>query len=131
MGERNLAGLRHRAAAHQARVGDRMMRRTKWASGDDRLSVESTDNAMNLGGLERLGKGQIRKDRRQSLRQHCLSWSWRADENDIVSACRRDFQSAFDMLLAFDVIEISIVLRMLVKEILEVDRGPLNGLGAV
>jgi site-specific DNA recombinase len=73
VGERNLAGLRHRAAANQARVGDRMMRRTKWASGDDRLSVESTDNAMNLGGLERLGKGQIRKDRRQSLRQHCLS----------------------------------------------------------
>jgi hypothetical protein len=48
-----------------------------------------------------------------------------------VSACRRDFQSALDMLLAFDVIEISIVLRMLVKEILEVDGGPFNDLGAV
>src|SRR6266508_910001 len=42
-----------------------------------------------------------------------------------------DFQSSLDMLLAFDVIEVSVVLRVLVKEIFEVDRGPLNGLGAV
>jgi hypothetical protein len=35
------------------------------------------------------------------------------------------------MLLAFDVIEIRVVLRMLVKKILEVNGRPLNGVGAV
>ena len=55
VGERDFTRFRHRAAADEARIGDRVMRRAKRPRGDDRLAVEQSHDAVNLGGFERFG----------------------------------------------------------------------------
>jgi hypothetical protein len=70
---------------------------------------------MNFCRFQRFRQGQIRQDCRQSLRQHRLAGSGWTDEDDIVSSGSGDFQGALYMLLAFDLVKIGIVLRMLIE----------------
>ena len=78
-------------------------------------AVEQAHDAVNLGGLERFGEGQIRQDRRQPFRQHRFAGAGRADEDDVVAAGGGDFERALDVLLSFDVVEVRVVVRMLTE----------------
>ncbi len=99
------------------------MRRAKWPRGDNRLAVECTHDAMNFCRLQRLSKGEIGENRRQALCQHGFSRTGRADEDDVMAAGGGDFESALDVLLPFDVVEVGVVLRVLIEQFVEVDGG--------
>ena len=81
---------------------------------------ERAHDAVDLGGLEGLGEGQVGENRRQPLGQHGLARAGRADQDDVVTAGGGDFEGAFDVLLAFDVVEVGIVLRVLAEQIVEI-----------
>jgi hypothetical protein len=108
-----------------------MVGRAKRSGRDDCLAVERSHDAMNFCSFECLGQGQVGKYGRQSFRQQRLARSRWADENHIVPAGGGDFQGALDMLLAFHLVKIGIVLGMLVEEIGDIHRGRLNALRAV
>jgi hypothetical protein len=53
------------------------------------------------------------------------------DENHIVTAGGGDFESAFHVLLAFHIVEVGAVLRVLIEQVVEIGRGDRQRLGAV
>ena len=66
---------------------------------------QSQDRA-DLGGLQRLLPGHVRKDRRQAAREHALAGARRAHQKNVVAACGGNLQGALGVLLSLDVAEI-------------------------
>ena len=100
-----------------------MVRRAERPGGDDRLAAEGAHDAVDLGGFQSLGQCQIGKNGRQPFGQHGFAGTGRTDENDVVTAGGGDFEGAFDMLLAFDIVEVGVVLRVLTEQIVEIGAG--------
>jgi hypothetical protein len=108
--ETDLAGARHRAAADQTRVGDRVMRRAEGPRRDQRAPVHQARHAMHLGGLDRLLEGHRRQDCRQPLGQHRLARTRRPDHQDVVAARGGDLERALGLFLAAHFAEVDVVL---------------------
>ena len=70
VGEADLPGLGHVAAADKACVGYAVMRRTELALNDERVVVEHSCYAEYLGCLQRFVEAQRRKDPGEALGQH-------------------------------------------------------------
>ena len=122
VGERDLAGARHHAAADQAGVGDGVVRRAEGPVDDQALLlVEHARDGVDLGGLKRLFKAQRREDRGQALGQHGLAGAGWADHQDVVAAGCGDLKRALGDVLAADVAEVGVVLGSFAEKLLAVD----------
>jgi hypothetical protein len=98
------------------------MRRAEGAPRHQRLpGREQADDAVNLGGFERLVQGQRWQNRGEPFGEHGFSGAGRADQQRVVSARRRDFERAFDVLLAFDFGEVNVFIVVLVEKFYEVN----------
>jgi len=63
MGQAHFAGLGNGGAAEQADIGDGVMRRSKWAGGNECLfAAEHSGNAVDLGALDRFFERHRRHD---------------------------------------------------------------------
>ena len=110
MSQRNLARLRKTTSADQSRVANRVVRRTKGPPRNQRRArPEFSGHGMDFGSFQGFLQRERRQDGRQPLGQHGFARAGRADHDGVVAARRRDFQGAFDVLLALDVREIGLV----------------------
>ena len=108
----DFAGRGRRAAADQAGVADRVMRRAERPDGQERLAgLQPADGAVDPRGFDRLDGRQVGQDRRHPLGQHRLARAGRAEHQDVVSAGGGDGQRPLGHLLAADVGEIDFVGR--------------------
>ena len=76
---------------------------------------------MNFRYLKRLFELQRRQYRRQTLCEHCLSRSRRADEQDVVPARTRHFEGTFRCLLAANFREIDLIFRLASMHLVDVE----------
>ena len=104
----DLARARHALpAADQSRVGNGVMRRAKRpVMQKAAASPQNAGDAVDLGGLDGLGEGQRRQGSRETLGQHRLPGTGRADHQDVVRTGGRHFQRPFGHGLAPDVAKI-------------------------
>ena len=56
--------------------------------------------------VEHLARVHRRQDRRQTLRQHGFTGTWRPDHQEVMPPCRRHFERPLARFLALDVPEI-------------------------
>ena len=71
VGQRDLAGARHDAAADEAGVGDGVVRRAEGPLRDQAgAGIEHAGDGVNLGGFERFLEGERGQDGGQALGQH-------------------------------------------------------------
>ena len=71
---------------------------------------------MDLGRFNRLLLGHVRHDRGNPLGQHRLASARRTDHQQIVVSGGGDFQRPFDVVLAFDFVEVHLVRAMGVEK---------------
>ena len=100
MGKADLAGLRIAAAAHQTRIGNRMVGRPEGPPCDQGIfGRKHSHYGINLTDLQGFLPGHIRQNRRKPFGKHTLSRTRRADQQHIVAACRRNLQRPLYVLL--------------------------------
>ena len=105
--EADLARLGIGAAADESGVADRVVRRAEGPPAEERrIRRKQSEHGVDLAGLERLLLGHRRQDARHALREHALAGAGRADEDDVVTAGRRDLEGAFGRGLTLDLGEI-------------------------
>lgn len=93
VGQRDLTGMRHTAASGQPRSGDIVVRSAEGPGAQEpHPARQRAGHGMELGGLEGFLPGHVGKDGGQTFGKHAFAGAGRADEQDIVGACRRDFQ---------------------------------------
>ena len=96
-----------RAAAEQADVADRVVRRAKWTGEKGDFAVECPPGrGMDGQDLEKLVERRRRHDRRDTLGDHRLTRARRSDHDDVVTARHRHFHRAAHGKLSFDLGEI-------------------------
>jgi len=110
MRQRNLAGARIAAAAHQRYRGRGVMGRAIRALSPT-LQAKAAGERLNRRSLQRIGFVHGRKDAGQPLREHRLAGAGRADHQEAVAAGSGDFQRALRVCLAFDFGEVGILGR--------------------
>ena len=108
MGEARLPRQRQRAATHQPRRRDHVMRRAERALGDQPAPAMLPGDAVDARHLDRLGPRQRRQDRGQAPREHRLAHAGWAREQEVVGAGRRDGQGLDDVGVAADVGEVEV-----------------------
>ena len=111
MRQAHLARPGNDAAADQARVGDGVMRGTERATAHGPGILKQTGRAIDLGHVEHLIEGHLRKNGREPPGQHGLPGSGRADEKDVVPSGRRHLEGPFDVPLPLDLLKIDGVHR--------------------
>ena len=62
---------------------------------------EGPGDGINLCGFDHFLKGHAGKDGGKPFCQHAFPGAWRANQKDVVSACRRDLQGALGLRLSF------------------------------
>ena len=103
---RDFAGARARTAAdHRGRRG-RVMRRPERTQAPARHIDAVAEDRIDTGGLQRFPIGHRRQDAGKTARQHALARARGADEQQVVTAGRRDFQRPLGARLAAHVDEI-------------------------
>ena len=81
-----------------------MVRRTERTRGEQGVvTVRQPRDRPDLRGLQCLLLRHIGEDRGEAARKHRLARAGRADEQEIVSARRRDLQRALDVFLSHDI----------------------------
>ncbi len=104
--QRDLAGVRPVAAAHQPGVADGVVRGAEGAVADQRhIRRELVGHGVDARHIQGFVDGHARQDARQGARQQGLAGAGRTDHQDVVPAGRGHFQGALDVLLAFDLAE--------------------------
>ena len=107
VGEADLAGAGHGSAADQAGVADGVMGGAERAGADEGAgAVELAGDRVDAGDFEGLGQGGCRQDRRQGAGHEGFAAAGRAGETHIVAAGAGDFQGAFGVLLAANVLKV-------------------------
>jgi hypothetical protein len=106
MGEADLARPAARATADQRRDARGMMGVAERARGDEAAAMQEPRERMDHRDLQRLGGRERRQQPRQAAREHRLAGARRADEKQVVAACRRDLERAPGPLLALHVREV-------------------------
>ena len=69
-------------------------------------SLDQPGHRPDHGGLQQLARRQRRQQARQTLGQHRLARTRRADEQQIVSACRRDLERALGAFLTAHLVQV-------------------------
>jgi len=104
MGEGDFARAGVGAAAEQSSVGDGVVRRTERACGEKGVFViEKSGDGVNLGRFDGFGFRHGWHDAGEAFGEHRFTGARGADHQDVVSTSDGDFESAFDVVLAFDV----------------------------
>ena len=102
--ERNLAGNGTRAAAEKPYRAHRVVRRTKWARGDEHAAaLFAARDGVDLRDLKRLFGGHRREDGGYPPRDHRLARAGRANHQQIVPARNGDLDRLPYAFLAPDV----------------------------
>src|SRR6185312_4603854 len=108
-----------------------MVRCTKRTAVDDSpTAAEQSGDAVDLRDVERLGARHRGQDRAQTLREHRLSATRRSDEQQIVSAGRRDLEGSLRGDLPADVGEVALGARLDVRTGTRRSRAPLAAVAA-
>jgi hypothetical protein len=110
--ERDLAGARDCAAADQPRVADRVVRRAEGPLGDEARPARQARDRVNFRQLQRGLEFERRKDGGEPLGEHRLARTRRADEQNVMSTGRRDFQRALGGELAAHLAEVNRVVAL-------------------
>ena len=96
-----------RAAADQAGLRDRVVRRAERAQPDQRrVARQHAADRVDLGDFERLGQAHRRQDRRHRARHQRLARARAARHQHVMSTGGGDLQRALDVFLALDILEI-------------------------
>lgn len=110
VGERDFAGAGISAAAEEADVGNGVVRRAEGTAIDKALTgVEEAGDRVNLRGLDGFGLGHVGHDGGHAFGEHGLAGAGRADHEDVVATGGGDFEGAFDVVLALDLVEVGSV----------------------
>ena len=120
--EAHLARRRVRAAAEEAGVGDRVVRRAEGALEDERLvGGERAGDAVDLRRLQRLVERHFREDGREAAREHRLARAGRPDHDHVVAAGDGHLHRALGAFLSAHVGEVAGVGAALPAEVGDVD----------
>ena len=65
--------------------------------------IQQTEHAVDTAGIESFLFGHWRQNSGKTFRKHGFPGSRRTDEQDIVTACRRNLQCALGKILSFDI----------------------------
>src|SRR5881296_62290 len=99
------------------------MRITKWSPGNEGLfEIEQAGDAVDLGRLDRFIERR-RDNGRDAFCQHRFPRTWGADHQNIMSAGDGYFDRAFDVRLAFHVVEIEIVALVHSEKVAQISAG--------
>jgi hypothetical protein len=104
--QRHLARLGPVAAAGQGRHRGRVMWRPERPLARQPTSLDQPGHRPDHGGLQQLARRQRRQQARQTLGQHRLARAGRADEQQIVPACRRDLERALGAFLTTHLVQV-------------------------
>ena len=111
MGQRYFPRLGKGATTAETRVGDGVMGTTERTGHQKGLvASQQSRHRVDLGGLQRLGECQRRQDAGKAFGQHGLARSGTPDEQHVMGARRSNLQSPLDILLAFDILKVKIIL---------------------
>ena len=75
---------------------------------------------MHLGGINRFCLRQVRKNGGQTLGDHGFSGAGRPYHEQVVSTRRGHLEGTFDLLLAFDIVEIDLVVATTIEKPLSI-----------
>ena len=104
MSQRDFAGARPGAAAHQPSITDGVMRRAKRPFPNQRrIRRQQTGHAVNFGHFQSFVDGHAWQNAGQRPGDERLTGSRRARHDDVVSAGSGNFHGPFDVLLAHNV----------------------------
>ena len=104
MAQRNLAGARLAATAHQAGVRDRVVRRSKRPLANERRARrQQAGDAVDLRHFQALAAGHARQDAGHRPRQQRLTRARRTAHQKVVTTGRRHFERPLDVLLSTNV----------------------------
>ncbi len=124
---RDFAGRGRAAAADQAGVADRVVRRAKRPRGQQRLAgFQQAHRGVDARRFDRFAGDQRGQDRRHALGEHRLAGAGRAEHQQIVRAGGGDRDRPLGHLLAADVGEIDVVGGVLVEPLVEPRRRGLD-----
>ena len=70
------------------------------------LAADHAHDGVNLRDFQGLFPGHIRQNGGQPFGQHTLAGAGRSDEQNIVTACRRDFHSPLHILLTQHILKV-------------------------
>ena len=99
MGEADLPGLGHVAAADQTCIGYGMVRGAELPLNDERAVIQHCCDAEYLGGLQRLVEAKRWKYSGDALGQHGLAGPWWTDHENVVRSGCGDFHASLCVLL--------------------------------
>ena len=100
VGQGDLSRPQQRPAAGQGRGGGGVVRTAEGPAGQQRvLRVRQPRHGPDSGDGQRLLPAHIRQDGGQPLGQHGLARAGRADQQQVVAACRGDLQGPFGVFL--------------------------------
>ncbi len=103
MGKADLAGPRDAPTSHQARIAYRVVGGTKRAPAHERLPfLKDPRHRMDPCCLQCLLEGKRREYPWESTCQHGFSSTGRAEQENVVTACRHNLQRSLRMPLAPD-----------------------------
>ena len=100
MGEADLAGPRHGAAADQGRGADARVRAPERPLGDQAPERRVGSQGVHLGDRDRLGAGELGQQAGEAPGEHRLARARRADQEEVVAAGRRHLERPLGRLLA-------------------------------
>src|SRR6185369_9319243 len=122
MSKRDLAGFRGIAPADQSDVGYCVVWRPERSLRDKRpLPIEQPHDAVDLSGLDGLGKGHLRQNGRQPPGEHGLARPRRAEHQEIMCSGSSYFQRPFCILLPPDLGKILMVLGFQPKKLMDIN----------
>ncbi len=111
VGEADFARFRAAPAADDGGHRGGVMRFAERPDAGDAAFVQQARQRMDHRGFQRLGGAQRRQDARQTGGQHRLARAGRTDHQDMVAACRGNFQRTFGAFLPLHVAEIAGCIR--------------------
>ena len=109
------------------------MRRAVGTLGDEAaVAPQLTGNTVNLCCLKTLGKGEGRKNARQTLGHHGFSTARRTYHNQVMATGSGNLEGTLDVLLSANVGKVEVVVTLLLVELATgVDDGGFEGCRAV
>ena len=95
------------------------------------LLADQAGHAIDPGGLQGLVQGQVRHDGRQATGHHGLAAAGWTFEEEIMAACRRNFERPFGVLLSLDLAEVGVKTLAALEKTLQIDplRGNVDNIG--
>ena len=116
MRQRNFAGARDCPTTGQTSIGNRMVRRTKRAPGNQRFPRrKSPRDGIQFGHFQRFFHREGGQNPGNAPRHHRFTRPRRTEKKNIMPASRRDFHGAFDLRLPLHIDKIQGIVRFLTQ----------------